>query len=253
MKAFLTRRQKEITVTAILAAIAVMLLLIALASGARISWQTVLQSIAFALFVALSVRWLNIVFEETQPVRDVYATSKAELIVAIQQARSTIWICQTWLPGAGGDATMILDRHAPDTRLLLASFDKESPIWARIKGRADVDEDLAKSHSAASARQFIIDGRQHEVRFNPIHHPGWIAVLDSEVFWGATPVERDNWTVDLFFHRAPSSDPRAKLWIAQFKLLWENSHSVELECQHNTKLKGIPVGDRRKPKSDGEN
>lgn len=231
--------------------LAIALIVYAMIFGAGSSVAGVLEKIAFAVIVALGVRWLNVVFEENQPPQkaDIYSSSRAELYHAIENATRRIWICQTWLPGGAGDASKILERNLRNTRLLVTSFKHDSAIRARIAARIDsYTEEAAKQNVANSVALFVNRGKQDYVRFNPIHHPGWIAIIDSDVFWGATPVERDNWSVDLLFHRARVRDFRASFWKGQFELLWGKkgdeervkwSHNYEVECAYNNKLRKL--------------
>jgi hypothetical protein len=246
MKSFFSRRKRELIVTGLCLFLALGLFVWAVVLGSGVGAE-VLEKLCFALIVAVGVRWLTIVFDESQPLKeDVYGSSYLELYGALESAHHRIWICQTWFPGTGQISSIILDRKVPDLRILLASFHPKSAIFARIAARPDVNTaDAARGAVAASVMEFVRRDQHSHVRFNPIHHPGWIAVIDDYVFWGATPVSRDNWSVPHVFHRAHRSDAKAQYWEGEFKLLWEGkdeagktwSHSYEAECQYNKKLK----------------
>lgn len=189
-------------------------------------WIGLLEKIAAAGIVAAFVRLLVIAFEDTRIVKDLYESSIDELLVAIQTATSRVWILQTWLPTLGGGAQKIVDvatSGAIDVRLIVASFHPQSAVWARIASRrVDVrDAATAKENVRASVAAFREKGLERLVRFNWAHHPGWIVVADGMVYWGATPLDRDNWSTNLLFHKAPVTDKRGEFWLKQFTTLWE--------------------------------
>jgi hypothetical protein len=222
--------------------------------GATLDWASLPEKVAFALVVALVVRWLTVLFQEVPETRDIYASTGAEIRKAISGAKEHIWILQTWLPGVAGDATLILDnRDAGDVRILLASFVKDSPIYARIKTRYDLlvgsgSMDIIESamnNSAGSALPFQAKGKKDCVRFTGYHHPGWIAIIDNEVYWGATPLDKDNWNVPQVCYHASKKEPRAAFWVEQFTLMWKGkdpltkkclSHSFDEEKKYNHRL-----------------
>src|ERR1044072_7019970 len=70
-------------------------------------------------------------------------SSVGEFLHLISAAKKRIWISQTWLPGVESYAQRILDARVRNTHVLLASFKKESPIFARIGGR-DIEVNEAK-------------------------------------------------------------------------------------------------------------
>jgi hypothetical protein len=161
---------------------------------------------------------------------------KAEYYEAIKSARQRIWIYQTWLTGIETDAAEMVYSKAHDIRLLLLSFEKSSPIYSRLRGRR-MKVPGAKHNSASSVKPFIESRRTDCVRFNYAHHPGWIAVIDSFVFWGPTPIDRDSHSVEFLFHKHPVASPEGSFWLNQFKLLWEKySHNLEEERKYNEEL-----------------
>jgi hypothetical protein len=229
------RRGSEIAITAVL-------LLIVFAA---LLWSQVLtgpfakqltEKVAFAFLVAIVVRWVTIGFSEFELLEQ---SSRGELYDAIEAATDRIWICQTWLPGTEADALRIVQSRAGDVQLLLASFKPESPIFARIAGRSISVPD-AKVFVNRSVVPFVQAGdTRAKIRFNFGHHPGWIAIIDTEVFWGQTPVHVDNWANDFLFHRSTIHGKKGAFWINQFQILWgsKHSHTYEEEKQdYNTTL-----------------
>jgi len=195
------------------------------------------EKISFAMLVALAVRWIGICFSEAELTED---SDDSEYHEAIKAARHKIWICQTWLPGLERDAAEILQSKASNIRILLASFKQESPIFARIAGRR-VKISTAKANVASSVKLFIEDGKKDCLKFNYGHHPGWIAVIDSFVFWGPTPVHRDNHAIDFLFHKHRANEPKGAFWTTQFELLWDHhSHEFDVEKKDlNTELQDL--------------
>jgi hypothetical protein len=237
------KRIIELVITIILLLLCAGLLVWSKNLGMDLGWASLLEKAAFALLVALGVRWLTVLFQEIPETRDIYATTGAEIRKAITAAKERIWIFQTWLPGVGGDATLILDNQdAGDIRILLASFAEGSPIYARIKTRADlvVGRDAADiieaamNNSAGSALPFEARGKKDRVRFTKYHHPGWIAIIDNEVYWGATPVDKDNWNVPQVCYHANKKDPRAAFWVEQFMLMWKGKDPLMKKCLSHT-------------------
>jgi hypothetical protein len=100
-------------------------------------------------------------------------------------------------------------------------------------------------NSSSSFMPFFRKGKVDVVRFNPVHHPGWIAVIDSDVFWGQTPLDADNWNVPQVCHHARATEWRAEYWVSQFLFLWEGKddsgrpwlHGLETELQYNAVLR----------------
>ena len=239
-------RSQEDVVTLVSLLAALTLLIWAHIGGSGFDLPGLLEKVAFATIVAVAVRRLALLYEESKAEENVYDSSVIELYEHLDKAQERIWICQTWLPSTAADAQRILERGVADTQLLLASFKPGSPIYARIPARVDANTpEHAKLNSASSVLDFVKEKREGCVRFNPIHHPGWIAVIDDYVFWGATPVDKDNWAVRILFHKAHKRDVRAKFWIEQFGLLWDGinpktnerwSHDYATECQYNEYL-----------------
>jgi len=155
---------------------------------------------------------------------------------AIKAATDRIWISQTWFPGIDRDAAEIVQRELPDVRVLLASFKEPSPVFARIQGRK-LKLSRAKANVESCVRLFVEHGRKDSLRFCYGHHPGWIAVIDDWVFWGPTPVHRDNHSIDFLFHKHPVQGAKGRFWVEQFEMLWENfSHDYEAEKPYNDEL-----------------
>lgn len=155
---------------------------------------------------------------------------------AIEAAQERIWVYQTWLPGIEIDADQICRSDVPDTRLVLLSFQESSPIYARLKGRK-MSVSRAKNNSASSVDAFVRFGKIDCVRFNHGHHPGWITVADSLVFWGPTPVNIDSHSVEFLFHQHSASTKKGCFWIAQFEAIWnEYSHDFHEEINYNEEL-----------------
>lgn len=172
-----------------------------------------------------------------------FGTSSVEEYYAlIERATRRIWICQTWFPGVGMYAEKILGSKARDIRVLLASFKPGSPIFARIAGRR-ISADVAKAHVFGSVQKFVREKRTRSVRFNFGHHPGWIAIIDSSVLWGPTPVDVDNHSRNIFFYKDSEEGKRGAFWIQQFSSLWDNrggmefSHSFDEEKVYNAWLR----------------
>ncbi|MCH8149776.1 MAG: hypothetical protein IH987_17615, partial [Planctomycetes bacterium] len=145
---------------------------------------------------------------------DVNASSEEEYHKAIETATNRIWICQTWFPGHAKDANQIMKAHSPKRKILLASFKKNSHIWARIQGRADVVEkpEDAMRYVRGCVAALRDNDETVPLKFNYGHHPGWIAIIDDDVFWGPTPVNVDNQSRNLFFHKATIESEWGQFW-----------------------------------------
>jgi transcriptional regulator with XRE-family HTH domain len=161
---------------------------------------------------------------------------------AIENATERIWICQTWFPGIEYEGRKILEAPAPNEnkRILLLSFKENSPIHGRILVRDDMTKEQAQYNSKGSIMPFIQKGLEENVRFNYAHHPGWIAIIDSLVIWGVTPVKYDSHNRDFLFHKHSSTSLEGQFWIEQFETIWEKfSHSFDEEKQHNSAIKDL--------------
>lgn len=155
---------------------------------------------------------------------------------AIKAARSRIWISQTWFPGIERDASEIAQTNIPELRLLLTSFKDGSPIYARMASRK-LKASRGKANVESSVRVFVENDQKGRLRFCYGHHPGWIAIVDSWVFWGPTPVGRDNHSIDFLFHKHPAGGTKGRFWIEQFELLWDHySHDYDAEAAFNEEL-----------------
>ena len=155
---------------------------------------------------------------------------------AIKDARERIWISQTWFPGIERDAAEIIQRELRDVRVVLASFKEGSPVHSRVLGRK-LKLSRAKANVESCVRLFLEHGMKPCLRFCYGHHPGWIAVIDAWVFWGPTPIHRDNHSIDFLFHKHPVQGPKGRFWVEQFELLWENfSHDYDAETIYNEEL-----------------
>ncbi|MBW4652142.1 MAG: hypothetical protein KME20_03670 [Kaiparowitsia implicata GSE-PSE-MK54-09C] len=161
---------------------------------------------------------------------------KNEYYNAIKLAHQRIWVYQTWLPTLEIEAQSISSNEVLDTRLLLLSFKETSPIYARLIGRYIEVED-AKAFSSASVKLLVRSGKENCIRFNYGHHPGWIAVLDSFVFSGPTPVNKDSHNVDYLFDKYHVDTKRGEFWEKQFEYIWNKcSHSFDEEKTYNSRL-----------------
>lgn len=192
--------------------------------------------------VAIVVRWTALWFSSVEVKEDIYSTDYSELHEAISGARKLIWIHQTWLPGVEHHGQRCVDSEASELRVCLASFQCEvdesketfdvSSVFARVRSRR-LKVSSAKTLVANSVKPFCTapakKGRQIELKFNPNHHPGWIVVADSSVFWGPTPSARDNQTVDFLFERDSIRGAKGGFWLSEFEHLWSQSHSYEVE------------------------
>lgn len=232
----LRKRRKELLISGVLLVLAVGCLVWSLVNPSWGFGSSFLERVSFALLVAITVRWVTICFDESGGIA---LSSHVELLEAIASARSRVWISQTWLPGTEADAIRIAKSQADSIRLMLASHKPGSPINARIAGRR-ISVGDAKAFAARSVAPIVAlqDGRW-AIRFCFGHHPGWIAVIDSLVFWGPTPVDADNWANDFLFHRFRSRSEEGGFWEKQFETLWkdQHSHDYKVEKEHfNTSL-----------------
>jgi hypothetical protein len=232
----LVRRRTEIIMTFVLAFMAISLLVLSLGPLRAYMLVQLGEKVAFATLVALAVRWLTIIFSEVEHSSN---SDDLEYHEAIKNANVQIWICQTWLPGIDRDAMEIIQSKVSNVRIMLASFKEGSPIYARIAGRR-IEPSTARMNSASSVRPFIEHGRKDCLKFNHGHHVGWIAVIDSDVFWGPTPVHVDNHAIDFLFHKYPGNSVEGEFWTTQFKLLWDHHcHSLEEEIEYNEYLRSV--------------
>ena len=174
-----------------------------------------------------------------RPVSLPSSNAQVEYDRMLRSASQRVWIYQTWLPTGALGSEHICRNNVSNTRLLLLSFQRGSPIYRRIQGR-HITPAQAKSNSIDSIEAFIRNKRLDCVRFNYGHHPGWIAVLDSSVFWGPTPVDTDSHAEDFLFHKHDVDSEEGEFWVRQFETMWDTySHSLEKEKAHNTGLKGL--------------
>jgi hypothetical protein len=232
----LRKRETEIIITTVLFFFGLSLIFFSLPELGWQNAQKFLGQLGFSLLVAIIVRWLSVIFSEAETST---SSDKGEYYEAINNARNQIWIYQTWLSGVEGDAIGILDSKAADKRLLLLSFEPSSPIYGRMRGRG-MKVSAGKHNSAASVKPFVEYKKTNCVRFNCAHHPAWIAVVDSFVFWGPTPIDRDSHSVDHLIHRHPVASREGRFWISEFNLLWnKHSHSFDEETKHNEELRDL--------------
>jgi len=190
------------------------------------------EKIAFAFLVAVVVRWVTIGFSEFEQVEQ---SSRGELYDAIDSATDKIWICQTWLPGHDADTHRIIQSRAGDIRLLFGSFKPGSPMFARIEGR-----DIPFTEAQVDVKRSVTPAinTRATTRFNFGHHPGWIAIIDTAVFWGPTPVHVDNWANDFLFHRSTIHRKKGAFLENQFHILWgpKHSHTYDEEKEKYNRL-----------------
>jgi hypothetical protein len=224
------QRKTEIIITTVLFIFATSLILLSLGPLQGSLPIEIGGKLGFSLLVAVIVRWLTVLFSEAETSVD---CDTSEYHDAVKSARHRVWVYQTWLPGVERDGTEILFSKASDKRLLLLSFEGSSPIYARIKGRR-MKVEAAKHNSAGSVRPFMRSGQTDCIRFNCGHHPAWIAVIDSFVFWGPTPVDVDSQAIEFLFHKHHVTSPEGIFWVNQFKVIWDrHSHSFDEEQQYN--------------------
>lgn len=234
-KRILRHRKTEIVITTGLFFLAIGLVLLPVGQLQGNRLIPLLEKLGFSLLVALIVRWLTVFLSESEEVSE--ETDRNEYYEAIGKARKRIWIYQTWLPGIDGNASEIAKLKVRDLHILLLSFKEPSPIYARITGR-NISITTAKCNSASSVIPFVKKRKSACVKFNYGHHPAWIAVIDSFVFWGPTPIDVDSHTNESLFHKHPLSSAKGKFWKEQFELLWnEYSHTLDDEKKYNEQLR----------------
>lgn len=101
--------------------------------------------------------------------------------------------------------------------------------------------EAAQHNSVSSVKPLILSGQIDCVRFNNGHHPAWIAVVDSFVFWGPTPVDLDSQAIEFLFHKHHVTSPEGVFWVNQFKVMWDSySHSFDEEKKYNSVLRDLP-------------
>jgi|GEM_PF-5462691 len=210
---------------------------------------SLVKDFALAILIAMTVRTVDVLLsEEWQTLSNsdllkaikseiasthssLEKTSHTDLLEAIKNAESRVWISSTWIPGTEYISKKIVNTKAKDIRILLASFKEGSMIFSRIQGRK-FNIESAKKELCTSVKPFIEKCKSDCVRFNYGHHPAWIAVVDSAVYWGPTPVDVGNWDKDFLFHKHLAATEAGEWWIAQFELLWTNfSHDYSEEKQ----------------------
>lgn len=233
----LRQRKTEISITVVLFLLAISLILLSLGPLQGSLPIQIGEKLGFSLLVALIVRWLTVLFSEAETS---VACDTSEYHEAIKTARHRVWVYQTWLPGIERDGTEILYSKAPDKRLLLLSFAPSSPIYARIKGRG-MKVLTAQNNAVSSVKPLVMARLTDCVRFNHAHHPGWIAVIDSCVFWGPTPIDLDSQALEFLFHKHAVSSPEGAFWVNQFQVMWDkHSHSFDDEKRYNPELLELP-------------
>jgi hypothetical protein len=213
-------------------------------------FASLLYDAGFALLVAILVAWVDVLFNAGEPAPNPYSSSEDEYRTALKNARHRIWIHNSWLARTDTEAAEILDAQAKDIRLLLASFRRDlndpngynSFVFARLSGRGwSVADGMTSVCSTVQPflRRADID-RAHlgeHLRFTFGHHPGWIAILDSRIFWGPTPIDEDNQARSIYFNVAPRHDVLGEFWTRQFERLWTDySHDYEEERKYNAQL-----------------
>lgn len=241
---WLVRHRSELVLIAILTGIATGCLFWVAGLESPSKGQTVLEKFALAILVAVIVRSITLLFSASERAVSDYRSSKSEYEEAVEGAIASIWVSQTWLPGMAAQAKAILKPPRTDIRIMLASFKDESFIFPRILGREDVhDPNDAKGNvvqCAKSLKDLIPEGK---LRFAYGHHPGWITIIDrKEVFWGPTPIHKDNNdpTESACWNRDSIDGKRGKFWLKQFNLLWkEYSHELKEEVPHNPGLRHL--------------
>lgn len=195
------------------------------------------------MLVAVVAKWVAIAFSSVEKEKaDVYRCSKNEYEKALEDAKSSIWICQTWLPSPAVYTNLILKKKRRDLRILLASFKPNSHIYARILGRPDIgNERDAMTMVKTCVAPFVEKGLGKCIKFNYGHHPGWITVIDKRVvYWGPTPVDIDNNTYDFFFHKDTIKGEWGDFWKCQFEILWDRySHDLNKEEPFNPELASL--------------
>lgn len=237
---WLQRHRNELVLVGILAAGAAVLIFRIAGIDSPTQGERVVEKFGLALFVAVIVRSLALIFDTAQRNVGDYRSSKKAYESAVKGAQSSLWLSQTWLPGFAAQAGDINSSVAPDKQLMLASFQPQSFIFSRVLGRMGVDIDTARGNVAQCAAHFKHLIAHDKLRFSFGHHPGWITIIDDKkVFWGPTPVSQDNnessepacWNMDTV------NGEQGRFWKRQFKLLWDNySLTLDKEIKHNKEL-----------------
>lgn len=235
----LMRRKTEILITIVLFVLAISLIILSLGPLKYLLIVQLGEKFSFATIIALAVRWIGISFSEAEFTED---SDENEYHEAIKKAHDRIWIYQTWLPSLEKDAFEILHTSkASNIRIMLASFKQDSPIFARIASRR-LKVSIAKANVGSSVKLFIEEKKKDCLKFNYGHHPSWIAVIDSLVFWGPTPVDRDSHAINFLFHKHPVKGPKGVFWKAQFESLWDHhSHDFDTEKTFNEELEELEL------------
>lgn len=190
---------------------------------------------------ALDLDWKDIVQQSSEPSPPSSPplsteTNRRDYLAAIQSAQQRVWISQTWLPGTEMEGDNLCKTQATDVRLVLLSFRERSPIYGRLIGRS-MSIEGAQNNSAHSIKAFTDCKRFECIRFNYGHHPGWIAVVDSLVFYGPTPIDKDSHSVEFLFQKYADDSQAGTFWIGQFETIWNKySHTFEEETNYNKEL-----------------
>ena len=248
----LIRSRAQLTI--VLGLLAAVLVLAGTLTQMSRSFAPLLYDAGFAVLVSILVAWVDLLFHVGEPTPNPYSTTEQAYKDALKAARSRIWIHNTWLARTDTEAAEILDARAKDLRLLLASFRHDlndqdgycSFVFARLSGRGWSRHD-GKSSVCTTVQPFLkradidrADLGKH-LRFAFGHHPGWIAVLDSQVFWGPTPIDEDNQAKHIYFNVASTYDVLGDFWIRQFEKLWNDfSLDYEEEKEWNEQLPELP-------------
>ncbi len=111
------------------------------------------EKLSYAILVSLLVRWTIVWFEEVRPADDIYGTTNADLNAAISNAKYRIWILETWFT-RDADAEIIIRTGANDIKIIFASFEPQSQIFARTDG-TNIHADVAKSNVYSSVTIFV--------------------------------------------------------------------------------------------------
>ncbi len=177
--------------------------------------------------------------------------SEEEYFRALNRSKVRTYVSNTWFSNRAKEADRLTGNQARDKKVLFSSFRPGSHITARIAGRPDLgstpNEKLRRAKANViecvdAIRRF--NSRLHkpfdepvEFRFNWGHHAGWISILDDQIWWGPTPSDVDNHSLDFLFFVAPHDSLWGKFWIEQFELMWTDSSLDEAaECEFNERL-----------------
>lgn len=245
VKLFYIHHKNELIVIFILIMVSMSFLFLSGAKKSLTSYD-LLEKLAFAILVAIFVRLVDLSFSEAVPKIDMYSATLLDYQIALKSAKKCICINQTWLLEGAVEAEIVAKSNANEIKILLASFkigpvdipynklDYPSPIYARIASRG-IDVSFAQSNVAAAAIPLYKKSKKY-VRFCFGHHPGWIAILDNEVFWGPTPLLIDNQSMDVLY-RDNKKGERGKFWVDEFDRLWTKfSHDLNIEIKYNPYL-----------------